>query len=334
MVIDWNKHVDECIRYTKVLPTFHASMVEQQYQQILITKKLLSLGYDNTKILNWFILAEDDCYKNLDDINILIKSAQHRRWPRKHEFKIYITSKEIEFIKKLKASKECKSFLLTTVAYTKMMNIRKKKATFNLRERAYIYYLATGKDNYNVGAQRHTYIKKFIMSLEKKKDIKIDIKHTRYKGHSNGGHIIKNITNIVFNAKWVDWDAKEGYELTDLEKQMKLLCDQCFDNDVLICPSCGNEFLKTNQTQRVLCESCYKAKRLEMKRNYARKYYNTKPRHVWSKEDDELLKSIYLNHKNEHIKVILQNAFPERSLKSIYNRANYLGLKKYNKSEL
>lgn len=335
MVIDWRQQIEECVRYTKVIPTFHASMVEQHYQQILIVKKLLSMKYSSAQILTWFMLAEENCSKTIEDIEVLIKASKHRRWPKNHNFKIYITAKEIEYIQKLKTSKECKSFLLATVAYAKMMNIRKKKATFNLRERAYIYYLATGKDNYNVGAQRHTYIKKFIMEMEKKREIKIDIKQTRYKDHSNSGHIIKNITNVVFNAKWVDWDATEGYELTDLDIQMKILCDQCFENDILICPNCGKEFLKTNQTQRLLCSSCQKDKTLMKKREYARKHYGYKTqRKVWSAEDNELLKNIYSQTSVKELSSVLQKSFPDRDLKSILNHANYLGIKKYEKNKV
>ena len=335
MVIDWRRQINECIRYTKIIPTFHASTMEQHYQQILITKKLLSMKYSNAQILAWFMLAEDECHKSIDDVDLLIKESSHRRWPRNHEFKVYITANEISYIKKLKASKECKSFLLATVAYSKMMNIRKKKATFNLRERAYIYFLATGKDNYHVGAHREPFIKKFIMSLEKKKEIKIDIKQTRYKDHSNSCHIIKNITNVVFNATWVEWDAKEGYELTDLDIQMKTLCDQCFENDILVCPECGKEFLKTNQTQRFLCFSCLKKNRTKKKREYARIYYGyKKQRKVWSEEENKQLEELYLKSNIKDLKDNLRKAFPDRELKAIFNHANYLGIKKFKKSKV
>ena len=75
MVIDWRTQIEECIRFTKVIPTFHASILEQKYQQALITKKLLSMNYDATQILNWFTLAEEDCTKDMWDIEELIKIA-------------------------------------------------------------------------------------------------------------------------------------------------------------------------------------------------------------------------------------------------------------------
>ena len=79
-----------------------------------------------------------------------IESAKKRRWPKSHNFTIFITKDEIDHIKALNATKECKSFLLATVAFGKMMNIKRKKPTFNLRERSYIYYLATGRDDYKL----------------------------------------------------------------------------------------------------------------------------------------------------------------------------------------
>lgn len=336
MVIDWRKHINECIRYTKVIPTFHASVLEKTYQQILITKKLLSMGYDSEKILNWFLLAETDCKKDITDIETLIQVSKKRRWPKNHDFKIYITKKEIEHIQKMKASKECKSYLLATVAFCKMMKIKKKRSTFNKRERSYIYFLATGKDNYNIGARRGPYIQQFIKALQKNKQLKLEVKDTKVKkyGKEGGGSYIKIISNIIMNAKWIEWEATEGYELTDLESQMKLLCDQCFENDMLICPVCHNEFYKGNQTKRLLCENCYKEHRKEQKRKCARVYYGCTPRtNKWTEKDDALLKSIYLEHGDEKIKLLLLGSFPNRDLKAIYNRASYLKLKKVKKSK-
>lgn len=336
MVIDWKKHIDECIRYTKVIPTFHASAVEQQYQQLLIIKKLLSMHYEPVQILNWFLLAEDNCQKDLDEVERLVKLSKRRRAPKSHEFKVFITAKEIEHIKKLKATKDCKSFLLSTIAYCKMMQIKKKKATFNLRERSYIYYLATGKDNYNIGAQRHTYITKFIASLERAKEIKIDVKHTKYKNHSAAGHIIKSITNVVFNAKWVDWNATSGYELTDLETQMKSLCDLCFEDDTLTCPQCGNEFIKTSKMKRVICAACYEESLRKKKALYARKIRKSSCQKElpirWTDTDDQKLRQIYAEHNNRELRAILLKEFPDRELKHIYNHANYIGIKKWSKN--
>lgn len=336
MVIDWRKHIDECLRYTKVIPTFHASAVEQHYQQLLIIKRLLAMHYEPIQILNWFLLAEDNCQKDLDEVEKLIQLSKHRRAPKNHEFKIFITAKEIEHIKKLKATKDCKAFLLSTIAYCKMMQIKKKKATFNLRERSYIYFLATGKDNYNVGAQRHTYIKKFIMSLEKAKEIKIDVKHTKYKNHA-AGHIVKSITNVVFNAKWVEWDSSSGYELTDLENQMKILCDLCFEDDTLVCPKCGNEFIKTSKMKRTVCSACYEESVRKKKAIYARRMRKSNCQKElpirWSDDDDQKLRQIYSQYNNRELREVLTKEFPNRELKHIYNHANYLGIKKWRKSK-
>lgn len=336
MVIDWRTQIDECIRFTKIIPTFHASAIEQRYQQVLITKKLLSMGYNRTKILNWFKLAEDDCTKDLWDIEELIKIANYRKWPRAHNFKIFITQKEIEYVQKIKTSKECKSFLLATVAFCKMMKIKKRKATFNLRERSYIYYLATGKDNYNVGSRRGPYIQNFIRELERGKHLKLDVRNTVFHDYSNGrrGGSIQTITNVVMNAKWIEWDATSGYELTNLEQQMLPLCNMCFENDILICPKCGKEFLKTSKIKRELCEDCYKENTLIRKRDNMREARSILPKaNRWTDEESLKLKEIYTIHSSDKIKEILINTFPNRTLKEIYNRAAYLGLKRWSKTK-
>ena len=331
MVIDWRTQIDECIRFTKVIPTFHASVVEQKYQQMLITKKLLSMGYTENQILNWFMLAEDECVKDEWDIKELIKIAHHRKWPRFHDFKIYITQQEIEHIQKIKTTKECKSYLLTAVAYCKMMKIKKKKATFNLRERAYIYFLATGKDNYNVGTRRQPYIQNFIKELENSKQLKLDVKSTRYRSYKEGhrGGSIQSITNVVMNASWIEWDSTEGYELTNLELQMIPLCDKCFENDIIKCPQCGKEFLKTTKIKRVLCEECYKKHRAESIAASMKKFREANRKCIpWTDTDDKILRSIYLRKSNIIFAKAFKKAFPDRTLKEIYHRAEYLKLKK------
>lgn len=334
MVIDWRTQIDECIRFTKIIPTFHASVVEQKYQQMLITKKLVSMGYDNIQILNWFILAEDNCIKDEWDIAELVKIAHYRKWPRAHNFKIYITQKEIEHIQKLKATKECKSYLLSTVAFCKMMKIKKKKATFNLRERAYIYYLATGKDNYNVGTRRQPYIQNFIKELENTKQLKLDVKDTKYRSYKKGrrGGSIQSITNVVMNASWIDWNSTEGYELTNLESQMKSLCDKCFENDTILCSNCGKIFLKTSKMQRTLCDECYR-KNFLLKDSLRKKAVRTTKTKKWTEEENKKLLEIYSTCQGEKMKEILIESFPDRTLKEIYNRANYLGVKKWSKTK-
>lgn len=332
MVIDWKRHIDNCIKYTKIIPTFHASWVEQQYQQILITKKLLSMGYDKTQILNWFLIAEKDSPKDEGLIEEYIIASRHKRWPKEHKFQIFITQKEILHIQKLKASKECKSFLLSTVAYAKMMKIRKKVASFNLRERSYIYYLATGEDNYNVGSRRAPYINEFISSLKNDKEIKINVKQTHYRKKAIRTNIIKTITNVVIDADWIEWNSTDGYEMIDLESQMKTLCDKCFENDTIVCPSCGKIFLKTSKMQRTLCEECYR-KNFLLKDSLRKKAVRTTKTKKWTEEENRKLLEIYSTCQGEKMKETLIKSFPNKTLKEIYNRANYLGIKKWSKTK-
>ncbi|MBO7692048.1 MAG: hypothetical protein J6T10_05350 [Methanobrevibacter sp.] len=331
MVIDWRTQIEECIRFTKVIPTFHASILEQKYQQALITKKLLSMNYDATQILNWFTLAEEDCTKDMWDIEELIKIAEYKKWPKKHEFRIYITQNEIDYIKNLDAKKEFKSFLLATVAFCKMIKIKKGRATFNTRERSYIYYLATGKDEYTIGSKRGAYVQKFINQLQKDKIIRLSVKDTKYRFYRMGhrGGTVKNITNIIFNATWIEWDSKEGHEIVSLEKQINYLCNQCFEDDKAICSNCGKEFLVTNQTKRDLCLECYNKKILvEQKERMNEKNKPLLKNTRWSLEEDERLKRLYARSKGKKLSSMIKKEFPERELRTVYYRATYLNIKK------
>ena len=263
---------------------------------------------------------------------MLIEAAKKRRWPKSHNFTIFITKDEIDHIKALHATKECKSFLLSTVAFGKMMNIKRKKPTFNLRERSYIYYLATGRDDYNIGARRGPHIQEFISELVSMAEIKLKIVHTSisiYTGKRGGAK--KKLTDLVLNASWINYKAFSGYEITSkaLESEIKRLCDLAFADDVRKCECCGKEFDVTRRTQRKLCDNCYKEKRKSVIRENARAYYGCKARvHEWTEKDDELLKKIYSGQDSKKIKPLISESFPDRDLKAVYNRANYLGLKK------
>ena len=332
LVINWKEQIQSCIDQTTVIPIFHAMPVEQKLEEILITKKLLEMKYEAEQILAWFQLAEQDCQKSMFDVYTLIELAKKRRWPKSHNFTIFITKDEIEHIKDLNATKECKSFLLATVAFGKMMNIKRKKPTFNLRERSYIYYLATGRDDYNVGAHRAAFIQDFISQLVSMSEIKLKIVHTSisvYTGKRGGAK--KKLTDLVLNASWINYKAFAGYEITSksLESEIKRLCDLAFSDDVRKCECCGKEFDITSRTRRTLCDECYKEKRMAVKREVARSYYGCKARtNEWTEKDDELLKFIYSGEDKKKIKQLIIENFPDRNLKSVYNRANYLNLKK------
>ena len=337
MVINWKENIELCVEYTKVVPIFHAMPVEKRLQQILITKKLLELNYSNNQILNWFLIAEDECSKDLQDIDELILLAKKRRWPKSHNFTIYITSKEIEHIQKIKASKECKSFLLASIAFGKMMYIKRRKPTFNLRERSYIYYLATGRDDYNIGKKRANVIQAFIKQLVDEKEIKLKIIHTSislYTGKRGGAK--KDLMDLVLNAKWIDNTTQEGYEITskNIETEIVRLCNLAFKNDILICKNCGKEFFVNSKTKRDICEDCYKEYIKKSKREYARKKRKSKVK-VWTQEEDDKLKDILSSdHGKQSIKSVLLKEFPKRDYHEIYNRSYYLGyIQKYSQAK-
>lgn len=277
MVIDWISHINKCVDESKLIYSFHATQMEKHYQQILIVKKLLLLNYTEEEILDWFLKVEERSEKSLWDIENLIYTANRTRWPHNRKYKIYITQEEIDYINKLEATKECKSFLLATVAFCKMMMIKRKKPTFNIRERSYIYYLATGKDEFNIGARRGPYIEAFIRKLEKDKIIKrkVQITSIKKKTGKRGGSI-SDIADIVLNAPWVDWKSKKGIEIVDVENQISELCNQVFEEEKFICIKCGQEFIGNRKTKKAMCDKCYKEDLKERKTKSRKEIYNDK----------------------------------------------------------
>ena len=295
MVIDWISHINKCVEEKKIIFSFHATRMEKHYQQILIVKKLLSLEYTAEDILQWFLTVEEKSEKSLWTILDMIDTANKTRWPHNHSYKIYITENEIKYIQNLNTTKECKSFLLATVAFCKMMMIKRKKPTFNKRERSYIYYLATGKDEYNTGSHRAPYIEAFIRKLEKDQIIQRKIKVTNIKKNTGkrGGTVI-DLTDIILNMPWVEWKVKKGYKITNLDAQIAGLCNDLFEEDLFVCSKCGKHFAGNNKTKRTLCIECYNKTLAEQKRKYEKERYNDRTWFVF-KHTNTLTKEAFIS---------------------------------------
>lgn len=267
MVVDWKKQIDECINQTKVMPIFIGVPIEKRLQEYYIVKRLISMGYDNHKILSWFQLAEDDCIKTLDDIDDLIENAAKRKNPKERDYTIYITQEEIDFVNNLKASRECKQYLLGIVAFAKVTKIKKGVPTFNVRERSFIYFLAFGADKY---FHRHRYevMNNFVHKLQVNKTLKTYSKTSKIK-HYNGtpGGYYVYVENTIIKADWINYEATDGYKIDDIAHQLPIICNTVIQDPTRICECCGKEFAISPKTKRKLCDECYKLYRQEYKKD-------------------------------------------------------------------
>lgn len=271
MVIDWGKQIDECMRCTELLPTFHGGPVERRLQEILCVKRLVEMGYDDTKILHWMALAGAGPGMCLEEVWDLMAAAKRRRWPKRHDFRVWITMAEIERIDSLQESRECKSFLLGAIAFAKMMMIKRKKPTFNVRERSYCYWIAMGSDDYNVGREREPYMSAFLSRMIRQGVVSTKVTKTSYKVRTGKkGGAVRQILNVVIQGDWIEWDARDGYEIKTLEKDVKALCDRAFRDPVRECESCGKEFPVGPRSRKRICDECQREKWLQKGRIYIR----------------------------------------------------------------
>lgn len=269
MIVDWNGHINECVRQTKVIIPFHSMPCEKHTLRLFIIKKLLEKGYNLNQIKNWFIIADEESFAeeccNPEMLAYYVEKAMAMHYFRSHDFRIFVTMKEIETIEALKESKECKSFLLGIICFAKMMIIKRGLPTMNTMERSYAYYIGNGGDYY-FNRKRYEVMEPFLRRLYKQKKFgtKNKVSHIKkYTGHWGGS--VKDVNNtILTDMDWVTFRATEGYEITNLETQVKELADRVFTNGVKkVCSVCGQEFEISSKSKTDKCPTCYKAFRAQ-----------------------------------------------------------------------
>ncbi len=279
MVIDWNKQIDECIRNTKIMPIFNGKPASYMYEHRLIIKRLEDMGYSDVQIANWMILAESNIVFDVDNVKFIKKHYGRLAVPKKHDFRVFITADEIQYIDSMKASLENKSYLLALVCYLKLMKVRAKRPVLKPGQSAYIYYLAFGTDDYWNGKARGRWISKFIRHLCAEKIIEEDSRPTRYVRHTSKGPVKVSICDIKVTAKWVQWNAAEGYCIQNPEVDIRLLVGNAFKGMFKECTNCGASFEVTPYTKTTLCPECQKAMRYQKNRDW----YKEHPDYVHNK---------------------------------------------------
>lgn len=255
MVVDWYSHIERCIKDTQLYYGFHASSAEQLYTHKLLVKTLSNMGYTTQAIVNWYLLA-GEC-KDEYDVEDLLEQSKKMMLPTKHTFRVWITKHEIEYIDHLDVMRDVKCYLLAMVCYCKMMKIRTKKPECKTRAYSYLYYLGTGKDDFS--ANKSQYMQKEMRKLQKQGVYKPDQNPTTVKKYGSGRGAKKEvIEHNIIKASWIDWEAINGYEVTNLDTQVLDLCNRAFGPDTKYCAKCGSVFLITTKTKRRLCDECYK----------------------------------------------------------------------------
>lgn len=278
MVIDWKRQIDECIRQNRIMPIFNGRPSAYAYEHLLIVKRLVEKGYDDSQILNWMTVAGSDLVISVEAVEDLRRTVMIRKnWPKEHDFTIYVTKGELDYIEALEATKEQKSYLLAYVCYLKLMRCRTKRNVLKPRQEAFIYYLAFGDDNYKHGKDRRRFIQPFMRKLFGRKVLTYASKTVRYTRYAETGPLFEEISYTGVNAKWVDWDAKEGegcIRIDNPEFEIKDLASRAFSENIRICECCGKEFPYDGYTKRNICEDCW-LKQEELRKHGPRKEAKT-----------------------------------------------------------
>lgn len=271
MVIDWETQINECMRQGRLLPIFHGGSVERRYQELLCVKRLMEGGMLESEMLAWFVSAGAFDGFCLYDLEELMRDSRKIRNPRKHDFRIWVTDAELRVIDSLQETKECKSFLLGAVAFAKMMTIKRKKPTFNVRERSYCYWIAMGSDDYSVGRHREPYMSAFLSRMVRQGVVSTKVAKTSIrKWTGRRGGAVKQLLDVVIQGDWIEWDARDGYEIKTLERDVKALCDRAFKDPVRRCESCGREFPVSPRSKRTVCDDCQRKEKLRKGQIYIR----------------------------------------------------------------
>lgn len=272
MVINWEENLKKCLKQKKIIPTFHATVIEQHLQKVYLTQLMLKEKMSHQEIHDWFKSAMGDIYDS-GFVNRLILTAADIRHPRHRNYTIYITKKEIEYINKLPYNKEFRMYLLALVCFLKFMVIKKGLATVRTADKSYIYYLATGNDYYTLTKNRRPFIEESYRDCLSKKYLTLKTTQSRFKT-GWGGQTSR--INIVIQAKWIDWNAKDGIKITDPERQIHALCKKSIKEDKHICSMCGKSYIFNTKSKTTLCPDCYKKDRKEYNLQKFREWYKKK----------------------------------------------------------
>ena len=148
--------------------------------------------------------------------------------------------------------------MLAMVCFCKFMQIKKGIATVRARDKSYIYFLSSGSDDYSIGKQRHSHIEKHYRDCLKSKILTLKTIGSTFKA-SWGGNVSR--TNIVIQANWIEWNAKEGILIDSPDTQIPRICKKYIKDDLHVCSKCGKKYTRSSKSKTTLCPECYKLER-------------------------------------------------------------------------
>ena len=285
MIRDWKK-ISEISADTKTLVSlFHSTPMEVYLEKVYLFKYLLEKNEDAEKA--WEIFKEIVCSTDLEkklldgEYKYYLKISKQKKWIDRPSISFFITESEIDHINNIQASKEFRDFVLGMVIYGKYTRQQIGVPLFGPRDRSYIYYLMNQKDDFNYGKNRY----KFLNSLISRKDIGTDIRYYPASLDLNLRSRVLNIPKTVesFNGEWIEWDAKSGYLISDLEKDAYILKNKILEQ-TSICPLCNKEFYKSKKAKTCYCPECYKKER---KKNIAKNVAKLRSKNKCNQETPE-----------------------------------------------
>ncbi len=271
MVIDWKRQIDQCIEQGRVMPIFHGGRRGISYEHALIIKRLLKDGYDDAQILDWMRKAGSELVTDDYSLDEMKRAMGLLTAPKEHDFTIYVTQAELDYIEALDATKEQKTYLLSYLCFLKLMTRRTKRAILKDHQEAFIYWLAFGSDDYRAGKHRSQALDPFMKRLVAKKALTLKTTIVTFCRYTDHGPVKEPMACVIAKLPWADMEASEGIRITIPEKEIGELAAKSFSEDTRVCECCGKSFPCTGYTRRNLCEVCYAEDRRRQKREYKRK---------------------------------------------------------------
>ena len=256
---------EESFHKQELTPLLHATSIEQYLQKIYLMKYLQKF-YDHETCIDKFsdicrfTDIEKKLYKNENEK--IYDMAIKQNWPKNSvRTSFYVTQKEINFINTIDAPREFRMFILGILIYGKHAKQQTGIPMCNIRDRSYIYYLVTHKDEFNVGRRRSTYLNKLLADRENT--------HHGIKFYPAAATLRNSVcdvpkTVIAFNADWIEWDAPSGYLISNMEEDPRKISDLIQDWTKK-CPRCGNTYFVSKKAKTDLCPSCYNFQRQQYK---------------------------------------------------------------------
>lgn len=262
MVLDWRADAEACLRDGRLIPIFHASPLEKRLQQTYVAKLIVERGGGYGDVKAFF----DRAGCQVPDLPEMASNALAVQWPKERDLTVWVTDAELAAISSSPFPLEFRRFAVAMLCVAKVMRLKKGCPTVNVRDRSYAYHLAFGGDDYSVGRRRGRAVSAWIAKAMSMGLISITPQLSRIR---RGKGYVK-VYNAVLSADWIEWDASDGFRVSDMESDVAALCSSVRSGSAE-CPVCGARFEPSPKAKTTLCPACWERGRLAAKRECERK---------------------------------------------------------------